>query len=1066
MVRGVIWQTMNKHPSALFSWPPRAGFLLLLGLLAGPPEGVLRGEETEETEDPIEDMVDQEEASETEDFEKLAHSVLIEAEEMSGLSGPDGKAEGWALSAETPPYTSRQCVRGRSPGALSRLVHVPASGQYAVWARYRVESGKRAPFILRLDGGGQTHFEHVYYRDAVQGGTVKDLQEERNLWFDLPGLQEGIFSGKEWVWERADAKLPEGDWTLALEARPATPGYSHLVDAVLLTRSSAYRPKFTDFESVWVRYRPVEVEPPESELTVEVEVQWLRLVILHGRDMIATGAGVLKSPGGQPLRRGERSEWTELHDELKYGIGYCTTTFTPKSASPIARIDVEIDIAWGPSESQILKTLREKADAGPIVGATMPAGNAWQPDAAAGSVWPSRFLDTFRTFSDLSRDRHERIRRLIPQPVGCSKFFNFCTGVVPPGATYGSSEIYRLELMSVARLGINTLYNGGDGWVRRLGLTDSFVPRYYTAGASPARYWVRRACPNHPQVAAAADRVMKANAEALKESTGDPEAASHVFGMKIGDEIGVAVEGDHIVTCEDCQHRFRQFLASEGFDPTRFGRSWDAVRWMDREEATDLFHRTLYYYSALFLSTQTGYLHAALVRAAQRHYSPEVPVAYNVNPTPIMGGMALDWFEMERHGGITCQWMEILGAIPARSSFLSDLAWGITRRRHLTMGVYFGSTADHVAFASRGCRSFIHYNYGPRTLGAADNFSESDAALLRVAATTRLLKDAEDFFRDAERPPRQVALLYSRTAEIWDEDNAFVHDRAYTYLALNHSQIPADILSEWDVEEGRLNAYRAAYLLGEHLRRPTAEKIRAWVEAGGHLWAGPGAGMRDETDERMNVLDPVYGATQVFVERKFPVRFSYHLSETPDAEIDTISWQPGAAGTGDAVPCVLLRSLVEPADAQVLAQFGDGRPAVLSHAFGKGKAILVAYAAGLTYSRFYRVRDRSEPWRFDERDRAVIAGPALEAGVERPVRLSLPGIEATRLDSPRGIAVTLIDYLAQKPAVTADIPLTQPPQRVRSVKSGDIPFRHADGRLSFDIRFEEADIVLIDAQPK
>jgi len=1023
----------------------------------------------DEEEDPFETMMEAEAEAERDDYDKLKHSLYIEAEEMAGVSAPRKREGPWQVSPRTPTYSSRGCCVCKELKPIRQRIRVPAKGTYAVWTRYRLQAEKRASFALKILKDGKPVFEHRYYAQNCQPGPVKSLQKERNLWFDIAGMQEGMFSGTDWAWELGKAELPAGDAELVIEPQKASYEFELTLDSVFITQSFGFRPTYSDFHEVWVRYRPVVVEPADAEYTVHVAVEWLRLVIIGSRKTIHTSAGPMTGADGQMIRMGKDSSWLELYDELKYGGGYCTTSFRPSRGAPsISRVEAELDLAWGPRDGQVIKTLREVADLGPVFGVKMPTERARRRDETVTSVWASSFTDTFRTFTDLSRERHERIKRLVPEPVGCSKYYNFCTGVSRPGGLYASSEIMKLELQAVSRMGVNALYASGQKWPRRLGLGHLFPDRYYTAGASPARYWTRRACPNHPDNPTLADKTMKARADSFRKNTEDPEAGNRVLGMKIGDEIGCAVPQAHIDTCEDCQNQFHEFLRGEQFDPARFGRTWAEVRWTPREGAVDEFQRLLHYYSVLFLSANTAYLHARLVKGGQDHYGSNIPIGYNVNPTPIMGGMHLDWFEMERHKGISAQWMEVIGSIqPGGASFLADLTWGIVSRRNIGMGIYClyvgqKTPRDVLAFAARGCKSFILYNYGPRTLGAADAFSESDRAIQSVAAATRPIVAVEEFLHDARRPPRQAAMIYSRTAEIWRDDNAITRDRAFTYLALNHSQIPMDVISEWDVLDGRLSNYRVCYLNGTHLRRDVAEKVRSWVEVGGHLWADVGAGMRDEADSRMDAFEEVFGARQKCVERKFPVRFGYYPALTPNAELERVAWLPGPWGDGGKTVCELQRALVEPTGGKVVATFGDGLPAALTHSYGKGKTTLLAYAAGMTYSRFYRQKKREVPYRFDAIDRAVIAQAALDAGVERPVVVSTPGIEVNRLDSERGTAITLIDMFLQKPTAKIEIPLEAKPRKVSSVKSGELECGYTDGWLSFELSFEHLDIVTIE----
>ncbi|MDA1143147.1 MAG: hypothetical protein O3B01_31690 [Planctomycetota bacterium] len=175
-----------------------------------------------------------------------------------------------------------------------------------------------------------------------------------------------------------------------------------------------------------------------------------------------------------------------------------------------------------------------------------------------------------------------------------------------------------------------------------------------------------------------------------------------------------------------------------------------------------------------------------------------------------------------------------------------------------------------------------------------------------------------------------------------------------------------------------------------------------------------------------------------------------------------VNWKPGAWGEGGETECVIQRSVFEPAGGEVVATFDDGQPAAITNKFGKGQSTLLAYAAGLTYSRFYRRTDLTYPVRYDALDRAVVIQAALDAGVVRPVKVSKPGVEATRPDSKAGTAIALIDHWVQEPTVTIELPFEKKPQKVRSVTSGDLQFKYENGQISFEVSFDNLDIVTIE----
>tara|TARA_B100001013_G_scaffold218113_1_gene133067 strand:+ start:714 stop:1082 length:369 start_codon:yes stop_codon:yes gene_type:complete len=122
--------------------------------------------------------------------------------------------------------------------------------------------------------------------------------------------------------------------------------------------------------------------------------------------------------------------------------------------------------------------------------------------------------------------------------------------------------------------------------------------------------------------------------------------------------------------------------------------------------------------------------------------------------------------------------------------------------------------------------------------------------------------------------------------------------------------------------------------------------------------------------------------------------------------------------------------------------------------------MLLSYSFRFTYNRFYRADKREQ--RYDQADRKTASQFVLDTGVKRPVRVSKAGVEVTRLNSKKGIAVTLIAQFNDAPSVTVEFDLEKKPVSVKSVKSGALEFQHRDGKLSFDLNFENLDIVTIE----
>src|SRR5207253_192891 len=130
------------------------------------------------------------------------------------------------------------------------------------------------------------------------------------------------------------------------------------------------------------------------------------------------------------------------------------------------------------------------------------------------------------------------------------------------------------------------------------------------------------------------------------------------------------------------------------------------------------------------------------------------------------------------------------------------------------------------------------------------------------AELVREVGAAEELLLPAMPPPAEVALVYSSASDVWTAKGnlAYGFDRMHTWLALAHAQIPVDIVSEADVADGRLAGHRVCYLSGLNLTRAAADRLAAWVRAGGTLWLTAGAAARDEYDRPLTALNDLLPA--------------------------------------------------------------------------------------------------------------------------------------------------------------------------------------------------------------
>src|SRR6185436_18276978 len=132
---------------------------------------------------------------------------------------------------------------------------------------------------------------------------------------------------------------------------------------------------------------------------------------------------------------------------------------------------------------------------------------------------------------------------------------------------------------------------------------------------------------------------------------------------------------------------------------------------------------------------------------------------------------------------------------------------------------------------------------------------------------TRQLAGAEHIIAPGRTRPTRIALLYSLSSDLWQPFGyVAMAERRLTYFSLIHEQYLVDMLTERDVEEGRLRDYAALYVTDPCVSGAACEAIRAWVEKGGYVYGSCGAATRDEFNEEHTGLADVFGiAPQVEV---------------------------------------------------------------------------------------------------------------------------------------------------------------------------------------------------------
>lgn len=753
--------------------------------------------------------------------------------------------------------------------------------------------------------------------------------------------------------------------------------------------------------------------------------------------------------------------------------------FETMENKPFERIKVEVQLAAGPSDQEILKTITEERQ-GNILGVYLPRSEA--P--------PEEFAASFRPLLENVRQRNAHVHSLKLPPVRLKRYY-LLGQLGGRGAFYSAPQVLKTEVNTAAQIGFSALcYLAGDyrEMAAREGISRSFTlsrqwdlpvdgdGRVSHAGGGPV---ILRWDLIERNIA----RVVSNRMDTMRRE--DPGQVPLIELVDIGDEIsGFQFAGP------EYDAEFRRFLRERGLTPADFGKTdWEEVRpgWWggiadggrpkDRRDLASCRH---FYWSLKFWSWSTARGYRIMTDELEKHL-PGVPTRVNFGQTWLNAGTDLrgtDFWEFARQRSVTSivneDWLNTYGWRWAGIQLLAyqtDLNRSAAALRGLGVGAMVmpdnGNTDNiQLKMASaigKGSKQLELFCYGP-AYASPDNWSENFSQVEGVARFVRKLQQAEEVLYPGQPRPAQVAMIWSQSDEIWRDSQDTLFDQMFVYLALLHDQVPVDFVDEAGIEEGRLAGYKAAYLCGRNLRRDAQRKLGEWVKEGGQLWFDGVAGTEDEYGQPCDLLGAVAG-----IKRQAPVRSGQDNyrpeSGLPDQKpLDTIR-MPTATEPVAAIGTKVPVTLPEGGAATTLATFADEAPAVVESCHGQGRCRYVATLPGLAYGQTAkRVPGKIETG-YREPQRKLITGFALEAGIDLPVTCSVPMVEADLLESDRGTGLVLANYTGRpQPQVDLSVAVSAKPRIVRSAERGRIPFRYdrKTKRVAISLPLEVVDFVTVE----
>ena len=274
---------------------------------------------------------------------------------------------------------------------------------------------------------------------------------------------------------------------------------------------------------------------------------------------------------------------------------------------------------------------------------------------------------------------------------------------------------------------------------------------------------------------------------------------------------------------------------------------------------------------------------------------------------------------------------------------------------------------------------FVHlYQFATAFSSVAGDYVDADGGTYQAVLTAvNELGTFDDIIAAGKILPAKVALLFSETGDIWKDTfgTADAAKRAL-YIALKHTQLAVDVLTEPDLEDGTLNSYGVLYVANDHIRRSSASAIVSWVADGGTVVSCSGGGLRDEFNQTNPTMMQLFGLSSIEswtgIRGPLENRIDYIKQDLPFSEqLDTVHepanddhsidvrgrkmiWKLLKQNDSSANNVNNLKesqsSLVSSSPPSVLLTYvSDETPAMFSRVVGKGNVFAIGFDIGLSY---------------------------------------------------------------------------------------------------------------------
>ncbi len=958
-------------------------------------------------------------------------NLYCEAEEFK-VEKPAGGADpaGWqskpwgenyyaATFANT--FLSRKAFLGAPENCAETVasvtVSVPAAGRYLVLVRYEAAYRFETQFKVKVEQGGKVALDRLY--GARQNVKIwafgKKLVNE--VGWDWGAVENIVWEGHD---AYVDLQAGAAKITLAAAQQPA-PAAKRNVDLVLLTRDEAQ-----------VRER------------IEKESQYLPL------DGLLTQAGdvYVKATGGATVTL--TLKWTE---HSPYWVH-------------LRKWHMPLSVPVGGSWVEVGSSMDSLNDGQWTLEASAPCKLAIGVKNAAGGIDAIKELNLSGAAGLIGLADLRYARKVQTQGEGLAELMAYL-GQLP---VRGRAPAQTLVYASTSIPGFRALY----------GLAGTGITAKDPSGPNSYVDW--------------RDRNFRWEWLEPKLKAYSAPQQQQVAVVSMGDEIGLPAPSASAAT-----EGFVAFLKTQDVTPRQVDPAagdWAAIKY-SADPKLKPSNPGLYYWSRRYLY-HYGIQAMKRVTDIIRKYCPQAQVGANFSPhhggaVHSYLGEVFKWVTAFRDDGLTLPWSEdYIWQVPVGSPQMNGINLDLFRAGlrgkperkilYYVMPHWPGNTPAiwrrlFYQALGHGAKILDWFEFHPVWMAYTENHVTNPEMYGAVLKGSRELGLFEDLLQAGQARPAAVGLWFSETGDVWDDNaGSFAAAKRALYIAALGSQQPLDVLVGQDAASGALNAYQVLYLTDNHVSQASAQKIAAWVAAGGRLFATAGAGMFDEYNQPNKALRDLLGVEQSALEAPADLQVGFIKQDLPFAKaIGEVAWTPPAdhkPGAPRTFPVFGAVSRIKAGkDTAVQGKFKDDSPAVTARKAGKGEAIYCAFLPGLSYFKPaipLKPVDRGSsddamshfiPTEFDAGVGELVWLPA--AGLTPPVAADQKHIETTVIESKAGTLITLVNW-SGKPAkdlkLTVSIPV---PAKAELAGGGAVKVSKEKEKTVFTLDLELADALIL-----